>query len=40
VQELLVIIAVPAGVAMTALTFVGILGLAAGPVPTERESPS
>lgn len=36
VQEVLVIIAVPAGVAMMALTFVGVLGLTGQPVPAER----
>lgn len=37
VQEVLVIIAVPAGVAMMALTFVGVLGLAGQPVPAEPQ---
>ncbi len=35
-QEVLVIIAVPAGVAMMALTFVGVIGLAGQPAPVER----
>jgi hypothetical protein len=37
VQELIVIFAVPACVAMTALTFVGVLSLTGQPVAVEGE---
>jgi hypothetical protein len=37
--ELFVIIAVPASVALAALSFVGVIGLAGQSLPAERERP-